>query len=469
MKQISKGFLLLLVILISVEAYAMNLNEYMQVVKTKNKIFQGLSSSLEAANEKLISGDAALSPVLTAGYSLASDKSLPSSLGDERKDTQYTLGIAKRFSTGTAVALSARTDQFQNKTANPPLDQFSTGGLGISLTQSLWKDFFGTGTRLRQDRESALNQFETTRIDLQIRAAIFDAESVFWDYAFAQDDLKLKKSNLERAQRLEKWTSNRVSNGISDRADLMNVKALAALREVQYLTAQDEIKTQETKLREYMGIENSELTPDVNENAVLARDAVKELAKSNKNIIKIDSYLASLEAKTKQFVAAEIKDSLRPDLALTASYGTSAYNREYPEVTKNIAETDRPKTFVGLNFSWAFDTDAKSAVLSSATKDALAAQYAAERNLVLGKNAWTDLLRKYEITKQNLMTLEKIAQFQRERVKAEQDKFNKGRTVTANVVTAETDAAEAEVTYLKSLSGLRKLEASSILFISVPN
>ncbi len=466
MKPVLKKYLFLTV-LFSSNVHALNLNEYMLIVKKNNKIFQGLNSSLEATRDKLTSGDAVLSPVLSAGYSLATDKSLPSSLGDDRKVTQYNLGVAQRFSTGTAINLSARTDQFENKTAAPPADRFATGGLGISLSQSLWKDFFGAGTRLRQDRELAVNQFESARIDLQIRAATFDAESVFWDYAFAQDDLKLKKSNLERAQRLEKWTSNRVSNGISDRADLMNVKALAAVREVQYLTAQDEIRTQETKLREYMGLDSLTPTPEVNEEAVLLRDEIKEAAKSKKTLIKIDSYLTSLEAKAKQFVAAEVKDSLRPDLALTASYGTSAYNREYSEVAQNIAETDRPKTFIGVNFSWAFDTDAKSAVLSAARKDALAAQYISERNLILGKNAWADLLRKYEITKQNLLTLEKVALYQRERAKAEQDKFNKGRTVTATVVTAETDAAEAEVNFLKVKSGLRKLESSIVLFIAL--
>ena len=70
---------------------------------------------------------------------------------------------------------------------------------------------------------------------------------------------------------------------------------------------------------------------------------------------------------------------------------------------------------------------------------------------------------------QNVKTLEKIAQYQRERAKAEQDKFSKGRTITANVVTAETDSAEAEVKFLKAKSGLRKLEASALMFMPVEN
>ena len=71
------------------------------------------------------------------------------------------------------------------------------------------------------------------------------------------------------------------------------------------------------------------------------------------------------------------------------------------------------------------------------------------------------------MTQENVKTLEKIANYQRERAKAEQDKFSKGRTITASVVTAETDSAEAEVRFLKAKSGLRKLEASTLLFTTV--
>ncbi|OFZ29300.1 MAG: hypothetical protein A2622_07745 [Bdellovibrionales bacterium RIFCSPHIGHO2_01_FULL_40_29] len=451
---------------LSTTTFALTLDEYMLVVKTKNKVFRAYEASLEASHSKFVAGDLTLSPVFTAGYSLATDMSQPSTLGTKREIQEYSLGIAKKFSTGTAVSLSAQTDQFKNETAAPS-DQFSTGGLGISLTQSLWKDFFGHGTRLRQQRESLVNQFESLGIDLKLRATAFDAESAYWDYAFAQEDLKLKKENLDRAKKMEKWTSNRVSNGISDRADLMNVRALAALREVQFATAEDDLKTQEIRIREYLVLDETEKTPDVTADLVMARLDVAQLAKSNKDIVKIDLYLSSLEAQSKQMIASEIKDSLRPDLSLVGSYGTTAYNREYSEVTANIADTDKPKTFIGLNFSWMFDTDAKTSQLSAASKDALASQYIAERNLVLGRIAWKELLRKYELTKKNIVTLEKVAQFQRERAKAEQDKFNKGRTVTANVVTAETDAAEAEVSLLRAKSGLRKLEASSLLFIAL--
>lgn len=453
-------------ILLSSQSQAVTLDEYMQRVKKENKIFRSLTYSIESSNERLTAGDIVLVPTLTAAASLADDASLPSIFGTKREVAEYSLGFSKKFTTGTSLSLSAKTDQYRSDNANPPYDQYSNGGLGISLQQSLWKDFFGQSTVYRKNRETIINQAETLGVDLKLRGALYDAQSTFWDYAVAQEDLRLKKSNLERAKKLENWTSNRVSNGISDRADLMNVKALAAVREVQLVTAEDEIKTQETKFREYLSVADGEPTPSIEANLMLAQNYFGDLTKK-KNVVQIATYLSVLDAKTKKIIADEVTESLRPDVTLLGSYNTTSYDRDYTQMTSNITRSDRPKTFIGVSLTWLIDTDAKAAQTSAAAKDALAAQYLSERNLVLGKNAWSDLLRKYEITQQSVKTLEKVANYQRERAKAEQEKFGKGRTITANVVTAETDAAEAEVTLLKAKSGLRKLEASSILFIAL--
>jgi len=452
--------------LMSLSASAMNLDEYLLQVKKKNRMLSAAEMSLEASRAKQQAGDLTLSPVLTAGYSMASDKSLPNSIADRRQVNELSLGVAQKYSTGTALSLSAKTDDFKNdQPTTPSMDKYSTGTLGVTVQQSLWKDFFGAGTQLRRDRENAVNRLESMSIDLKKRGILVEAESAFWDYVVAVEDLKLKKENLDRARKIESWTVNRLNNGISDRSDLMNAKALTSVRELELATAQDELKAEEVRIRQNLDLESAEPTPEIKANLVDARPYMNDLAQK-KSVIKIESYLTTLEAESKKLISSEVLDSLKPDLSLIGSYNTNAYNRESATMQSHIADTDRPKTFVGVNFTWMFDTDAKKAQVAAAQKDAMASQLAAEKNRLNGQEAWAEQLRKYEVTKENVKTLEKIAQFQRERAKAEQDKFAKGRTVTANVVTAETDSAEAEVRYLKAKSGLRKMEASALLFIS---
>lgn len=446
---------------------ALTIDEYIATAKAKNPLFRSYELSVEATQSKYDSSEIELAPLLTAGYLKSKDKSLPSSMATgEREMDQYSLGLAKKFFTGTSVKLEALNNDFKNQgPVIPSLDQFSTGSVGISISQSLWKDFLGAGTRNKIERQKAASQIEMTAAELQRRGFLIQLESDYWDYAVAIEDLKLKKSNLERAQKMESWTAKRVSNGISDRADLMNIKALASLRALQLQTAEEELKTQQIKFRENLGLSADEKLPEISGNMSQSRTYISDLVKKS-NVVSLESEVAKYEAATKAYVADEVKDSLKPDLTVFGSYATTSFNREKSEAVKKITDSDYPKSTVGVNFSWAFETDAKSGLRESALKESMAAKLKLEKKSALSAVGWTELVRKYQMTQTNVKTLEQIASFQRERSKAEQDKFLKGRTVTASVVTAETDAAEAEVTLLKAKAGLKKLEASGLLYVS---
>lgn len=445
----------------------MTLDEYMNLVLKNNKLVSSYDISIEAAQDKKTAGDLALSPTLTSGYSLASDKSEPSTIADKRDTTSMNIGLAKKFSSGTTLNITVDTTKYAyEQPVTPGNTGYSRGGVGLSLQQSLWKDFFGVATRLRQGREEITSRLEKLGYELKRRATLIEVESDFWDYIVAQEDLKLKQDNLDRAKKLESWTANRVYNGISDQSDLLQVKALVSTRELDMANAQDELKNRSVKIKENLGLTETENVPELSANLNQSRTHVQDLSK-NRNVIKIESYLTTLEADVKQKSSEEVLDSLRPDLSLTGKYNTSAYNVDYGVMQSNLTKTERPITFLGLTFSWMFGSDAKSSQLSAAKKEALASKYRSEQAQINGVNAWNEHLRRYELTKRNVTTLQKISQLQIERAKAEQSKFSKGRTITSNVVTAETESAEAEVNYLKAKSGLRKLEAATQLYMSI--
>ena len=446
------------------DAQALSIDEYIGLAKEKNPLLKSYQYSLEAADSRVKAAEIDLAPVITGSYTSSNDKSRPSQLGTEREAELFSFGVAKKFFTGTLVKLDAATGEFNNTGAAQGFSQYSTGQVGITISQSLWKDSFGTGTRTKVSRIEKLAQVEKLGAELQSRVALYDVEANYWDYALAQEDYKLKKANLERAQKIEKWTANRVGNGISDRADLMNAKALMALREAQFIQAEEELKTQEVKLRDNLQLAENEKTPVINGDLATARPYLINLIKM-KNVEKIESKIASLEAEARALVADETVDNLRPDLSVFGNYTTTSYDADHSQAISDMTKNDYPKNSVGVNFTWVFETGAKSGTRDAAKKDALAAQYRADKKRTEGKSSWTDLVRKYDVLKTSVSTLEKVAGFQRERAKAEQDKLSKGRTVTANVVLAETDAAEAEINLLKTRSSLRKLEASSLFFI----
>lgn len=456
--------LIAVLLIVTQSGYAMTLEEFLAQVKRNNRIYSSTDISIDAAKDRQNAGDIELAPTITASYLRTEDKSLPSQTAQERKISDYSLGVSKKFSTGTLVSLSGKTTfnnyESPNAGTNP---ETSNSSLGVSLSQSLWKNFFGTATRIRHEREDAVGQAETLALDLQRRGVLIEAEASFWDYVVAQEDLKLKEENLERAKKLDRWTSGRVSNGISDRSDLLNVKALMSLRELELQNARDQLKTEEVRLRQNLDLADGEATPVLDGNLAQPRPYVDQLLKQ-KNVISIEAYLAVLQAKSKKLVADEVVDSFKPDLSLVGGYTTTAYDASGHNSLKDVSKTDYPRSYVGVNFTWLFDTSAKKAQVSSYTKDAMVAQHSADKKQAEGKTAWAEHLRKFKVAQESVKTLEKIADYQKQRVKSEQDKFSKGRTITTNVVTAETDSAEADVKFLKAKSGLKKLEASTLLF-----
>lgn len=446
---------------------ALTIDDYMKEASVQNKTLNSYDISAEAARERVLVGDLGLSTLLTASYSESRDKSLPSQLGTERDVNTLMVGLQKKFSTGTTVGLSAQTYKFMYYNTQIPVPyDYSNGQLGISLQQSLWRDSFGRATRLRQSRDRVAAQIETYSNDLKRRGAVITAESDYWDYLVAQESLKLKKANLERTEKLSKWTSSRVSNGISERVDLLQIQALLSLRELELATAQDELEAQAIRVRENLGLRDDQSIPEFTTQLMETRPYIENLKKQGK-VVRIENYLNTLDAQLKQTVSEEVIDSQRPDLSVVGKYSTSSYDPDYDKMTSNLSRTDYPVTYVGVNFSWYFGSDALSAQASAAKKDALASQYRAQQSQLESENAWKDFLRKYELSRQNVARLEKISQLQSERTKQEQSMFSRGRSVTLNVVNAETDAAEAQVNYLKAKSALRKLEASALLFTSV--
>jgi outer membrane protein TolC len=451
------------------EAKAISIDEYLTLAKEKNPLLKSYQYSLEAADLKREAAELDLAPMITGSWVNSNDKSRPSQLGTERETELFSLAITKKFFTGTLVKLDAATGEFNNKGTVPPgFDQYSTGSVGITVQQSLWKDFFGYGTRKKISRQEKLAEVEKLGAELQSRGALFDVEANYWDYALAQEDFKLKKANLERAQKIDRWTANRVANGISDRSDSMNAKALSALREAQYIQAEEELKAQEAKLRDNLQLAEGEKTPEINADLGAARPYLLNLIKV-KNVEKIESRMASLESEAKGLIADETVDNLRPDLAVFGNYTTTSYDRDHSQAISDITQDDYPKNSIGVNFTWIFETGAKSATRDAAKRDALASKLKAQKKISEGKTSWSDLVRKYDVLKNSVATLEKVAGYQRERAKAEQDKLSKGRTVTSNVVLAETDAAEAEINLLRTKASLRKLEASSLFYIDTVN
>ena len=241
----------------SLNASAMGLDEYLQAVQKKNKTFQSLQASEEAADGRFAKADLELSPIFNMSGSLLDDKSIGAqgtTVTSHTQVRQYGLGFAKKFSTGTQASVDGSVQALNvlgSAGGSPFAAEMHTGTLGVSLSQSLWKDFMGKSTKLRWEREQSQRLQEKASYDLQAKQALISAEAAFWDLLYLQQELELRKESLDRANKIEAWVKRRYENGIGDKADVLNSEGLRAGRELQLLTTQDDLKAAEKAFNDH--------------------------------------------------------------------------------------------------------------------------------------------------------------------------------------------------------------------------
>ncbi|MEK2645326.1 TolC family protein [Bdellovibrio sp. BCCA] len=473
-----KGAVISLILAWQSPSFAMTLQEYLKAVEANNKSVQSLQVSTEAVELAKDAGDIELVPVLTAEAGYINDKSPLSQfalLGStETKTTSYSLGLGKKFSTGTMASITASTYEIENTGIQGPqagtLQKFGVGSLGVGLSQSLWKDFFGNATRLRWERQEASTAAAAGRFDLQKKLLLVNAEAAYWDYIYANDNLKISQASLERARRIEAWTRRRVNDGISDRADLLSAQALVSARQLQLISAEDDMAAAKRNIRDYLEYKDDKALPEITGNISERRSLTSMVdggGSGGRRVMALDAYLASLDAKAKALESRETEDQLRPDLVLSGSYNTNAVEKDMPEATQNWTDTERPTTKVGLKLTYPFDMGPKNAAREAARKSALASKLQSERKMLESESSWIELNRRYLEMSKRIEAATEISRLQSAAAKAQTDLFNKGRSITANVITAEEDAGTAELNLSKLKSEQRKMEAQGRLFIVV--
>jgi outer membrane protein TolC len=454
---------------------ALTLEEYLAQVRSHNKNFRSYEASLSAAEDRFAQANLDLSPALTLKGNYLDDKSLviygPGIELTRNQVTTYEAELSKNFSSGTTAAISTGVQGVKTQVtgfgSGAPIETYS-GFAQISLTQSLWKDFFGHGTRLRWEREEALRTQEKQSYNLQQRQAMIDAEAAYWDLIYAQEDVRISEAGLQRAQSILKWMQKRHSNGISDRADVLNAQGLAQARELQLLSAQDELRTARQRVADQLELSDLNALPAFQGDLNHQRSLKGEVKSGpGAHIVRLDAYLSVLEAKAKAVEANESLETLKPDLVVQGSYKTNGYGDDLNSSWGRTTDPGHPTTNIGVQFRWLLDWETRGGVRNAAQKDALAAQLKKEKQLLQSDSDWSELLRKNdELTKQ-IALAQKILDTQTAHAAAERQKLSRGRAITSDVIKAEQDADEAALTLTRLKTEQRKLESQGQLYIAI--
>lgn len=454
----------------SANASTIGVNDFLKMVQDSNPAVKAAGLEEEAADLKKELGDLELSPYLSAGFKYFDDERFsviqmnPPIFGNETKGQYYSLGISKKFSTGTSLQLMVSENPVSVITTLGPQPKIYNGSWTATLSQPLWKNFLGKSTSLRRNREETVAELEKTAARLAALQILANAEAAYWNALYLKQEVLVRKDSLNRAKRLYDWTRRRLNNGISQKADLVQVEALQTTRELQLIGSEDDEKSAQRMLKDFL--QQDATSPDLiiadqfNTNRVALLDELKQ-----SKHLRADAYIAKLQAKLQSTVSAEIKEAVKPDLLLEASYSANGLESTLSDSLQAAMKNEHPNKSIGVRLIVDLDFGAKSSLRKSADLSKSAAEYKSAKLEHDSNSEVFEVSRRYQELSRRILSAEQLTKLQKSKYDLERARLENGRSTTFQVVTFEQDAAESELLLYKLYTDQRKIESNARLFI----
>jgi outer membrane protein len=161
-------------------------------------------------------------------------------------------GYTEGFATGTVFNATFTSTRLNETSTRLNLNPFTTGALGVTLTQPLLQGF-GISMNKRFIHIAA-NEGHIAKdvFAQQLISTISDTIRLYWDLVSLQEDLQVKDESLQAAERLYRDTKNEVELGTQAPVDLTSAMAQVASNRQAYINEQGMVLQQELLLKEVL-------------------------------------------------------------------------------------------------------------------------------------------------------------------------------------------------------------------------
>lgn len=355
---------------------SLTLKEVTIAAMARSDSFKALVSKLGSIESDALSQSALTDAVLFAQAKQEWNRNQPNSLfGTTRFDqTVFDLGLEKRFQTGTKFNLGF-TEYRNNSTfgGNFGSVDAKVAGARLELNQSLWRDFFGTGTRSLLKSGRLKSEANRIALESEIESWFIDLSGLYHQVWLAQKRVEATRESLKRKERLAGLFQRRKKLGISEEAEQIQIESAVEQSRVQ-LNELTHVLERYWKLL-VVSLKLSEEDRQFNPIEVpIAIDAVEEEAQTdcrssmnqNRQLKQLELELQAMELQAHAAV-----DQIRPDLSLSLGLSTNGSvlnaNDQFSSRWSNALTSKYPAYAVGLLFRLPLDASAEKSRAMQAT------------------------------------------------------------------------------------------------------
>jgi outer membrane protein TolC len=446
----------------SLKSAELKLTDYLEQVQSAHLGLQASRLKVQGYQEEASERQLMLWPNLIGQARLLSDSrqtGSPDLMGTKTTAKTFSLGISELTPIGLRGQISYDLTSTHLEGANPTfvsVSDFTEGRPSLQITQSLWRNFFGSETRAQVrmlEAKALASSFSET---FKLKQILAEAETVFWKAYLSKRILELRKETRDRAQQLKVWAARRVDLHLADDSDLLQAEAALRGRQLELHLAEDNqkevarifnsLRQQDSDLiyEELVGYEMKDFL------------ALKVPAKSERrDDTKASEQLAHLTRSSAQLTY----ERAQPTVEVSASAALNARETTYGSAIGNSFNSKHPTYTIALSLNAPLGLGYAKDLRAGAEKEQLAAELDFKRKVFEEEQEWKSLEQKFTSAKERLLSTRELEESQLKKAKHERERLTKGRSTTFQVLLFEEDYSNAKLNRLQTEAEILSLHA----------
>lgn len=382
-------------------------------------------------------------------YSNSKKVLYPDDSGSFSKANSYSLGLSKRFASGTELAVAASHDKLDDYL----YDKREQADLQLTLKQSLGKNFFGLADRANVDIAEISSELVKSLSEEKIEQQIARVQRTYWFLSLQNAYVAINKKMYDQALELYKIYEDKKAQGAAEEADFLAIKANLKNRERSVLVSvldRDNAKNELLSLLNHDDLSIDLKTLSLNYDTSSKYELIKSMNLAMQN--RRDYDRTKLSAQQNKVDIKLKQAALWPQIDLKASYSSNGINTSSSsEAWEELESKADDSFFIGLNFSLSLNNRKSRADLNDAkmTAKKIIAQMRSIELLVIKEitNSVTTL----NSQKNELLLAKEIMDIQAAKLKEEEKRVEYGRSNVDVLVRYQDDARRSEMDYQRTL------------------
>ena len=391
------------------------------------------------------------------------------------------MDIMKKFVTGTSAELRWNTNEAKTDFVFQQLVPQYKSELNLSLTQPLLKDF-GTSVGKSMITVANLNfKISESQFKNRVMDIIYQIQNIYWNIYFQREDYEARASSLKAAENLLREFKIRIDAGTLAPIEIYQAEAEVAERRQDLIVVWDLLKDQEDRLKKALNFYERQTDWDV---TIVPADEPRfgpvtaDLNESLKEAFayRPDYNQAKMDIEARHIMVKYTKNQTLPRLDLFGTIGTMGLaGRTNPDavsfggggrgtptathwddVADSMASGDYYNYAVGIKIEFPFGNRfARSQYSRAKIESARAATFLKdlENNVI---NEVRETLRQVETDIRKVEAGRASLRLAKERLAAEEKKYEVGLTTTYVLLEYQRDLATAESRYALSRADYEK-------------